>query len=295
MHRLPGCLCVAGVLTVSLPAAASEASVPTWKWRHFQAWEYGATAAALGIGFYLRFATPPPSANWTEGVLLDDWTERRFAIESVPQRERVKRLTDVLFVGSMAYRLVDSAILPLTVWRDPELALELSMIDLESFSFVALTLWGGQALFGRERPYASRCADAEFAAAEGGCPERSVEHNRSFYAGHPAVVMTAAGLTCTHHAHLALYGGAADTIACGTLLGAAVVTGAGRAMTEEHHLSDVVIGWSAGAFAGFALPELLHYRKPPPEVPSGGKRAISATVGPVLDGDQVGLALRGQF
>jgi hypothetical protein len=49
-------------------------------------------------------------------------------------------------------------------------------------------------------------------------------------------------LTCVHHAHLPLYGGGvADTLACGTMIAAAVVTGVGRVVTEEHHAFDLVM------------------------------------------------------
>jgi hypothetical protein len=69
---------------------------------------------------------------------------------------------------------------------------QMSMIDLESFGLVAVShAMGISGLFGLERPYAKRCTDPAFAATEACAPD-SAEHNRSFYAGHPAVVLTAA-------------------------------------------------------------------------------------------------------
>jgi hypothetical protein len=47
-----------------------------WRWRHVQAWEYAATAVALGAGFYLRFGAEHPDPDWRGGV-LDDGHEHR--------------------------------------------------------------------------------------------------------------------------------------------------------------------------------------------------------------------------
>ena len=198
----------------------------------------------------------------------------------------------------MAYRLVDSAILPTLVWRSPDVALQMSMIDLESFGFVALALWGGQAVFGRERPYVKRCSDPAFGPSEAGCGQNSTEANRSFFAGHPAVVLTAAGLTCTHHAHLPLYGGGGDALACGIMIGAAAATGVGRIVTEEHHLSDALVGYGAGVIAGWVMPEFLHYRLAKPSVVATEqtrKPGVRMTVAPAVGPHDLGLEMRGIF
>ena len=269
-----------------------------WRWQRFRAWEYPVTAAARGAAAYLRAAGPQPSVSWTGGILGDDWVEDHTAIQNIAKRRVVVTLTDVFFYGSMAYRLVDSAVLPSLVWRSPDVAFQMSLIDLESFGFVAITLWGQQALLGRERPYAKRCSDPAFAASEGGCAPDSAEHGRSFFAGHPAVVLAAAGLTCTHHAHLALYGGgAADDLACGLMIGAAAATGVGRMVTEEHHLSDVIVGYGLGAFAGWALPELLHYGHPRPSTVAARttETAVRVTLAPVIGESDLGLGVRGAF
>src|SRR5512140_2539805 len=244
------------------PSSSSGSDGPpvAWRWQRFRTWEYPATAAALGGAVALRLAVRPPSDDWRGGILFDDWVQDHVSIQGLKTRQCVKTMTDVFFYGSMAYRLVDSTVLPMVVWGSPDVAFQMSLIDLESFGLVAISLWGSQALFGRERPFTKRCSDPAFAATESCAPDSS-EHNRSFYAGHPAVVLTAAGLTCVHHAHLPLYGGGvADTMACGTMIAAAVVTGVGRVITEEHHASDLLIGYGIGVLAGFIMPEFLHYR-----------------------------------
>lgn len=284
------------------PAAPAPATKLEWQWQRFRAWEYPLTAAMLGTAAVLRFAGPRPNADWTGGVLVDDWVQDRTAIQNIKLRDGTRTMTDVFFYGSMVYRLVDSALLPSLVWRSPDVAFQMSMIDLESFGFVAIALWGGQAAFGRERPFAKRCSDPAFAASEQGCGPGSTEHNRSFFAGHPAVVLTAAGLTCTHHAHLPLYGGGAgDTVACAVMLGAAAATGIGRVITEEHHVSDLVVGYGAGFFAGFVLPELLHYGPKKRTVVDaehaghGATPLVRATLVPQIGPRDLGVGLQGIF
>ena len=284
---------------LSSPRADVNSSPLTWRWQRFRAWEYPLTAAALGGAIVLRLAVPPPSANWTGGILFDDWVQDHTAIQGIQARQSVKTMTDVFFYGSMAYRLVDSALVPSLVWRSPDVAFQMSLIDLESFGFVAITLWGPQAVFGRERPFAKRCGDPAFAATEACAPD-SREHNLSFFAGHPAVVLTAAGLTCIHHAHLPLYGGGiADKLACGLMIGAAVVTGVGRVISEEHHATDLVVGYGVGVIAGFVMPEFLHYRLRKPSLAEEPKATtaplVRTTLLPQIGQRDLGLALRGVF
>lgn len=300
MGRLRSLVIAAPVLaTLVVRSAHADTPAPVeWRWATFEPWEYPVTAAALGGAIVLRAVGPTPSANWRGGVLGDDWIQSRTALQSIPQRDHVTRITDYLFYGAMAYRLVDSAVLPMVVWGKPGVALQLSLIDLESFGFTAIALWGGQAIFGRERPFVAHCADPSFAASESGCAAGASEHNRSFFAGHPATVFTAAGLTCTHHAHLPLYGGGApDVLACGLMIGAAAMTAVGREITEKHHTSDVVAGLGVGAFSGWVLPELLHYGRPRPSAATADATPplVRASVMPRVGPNEAGVAIAGDW
>jgi membrane-associated phospholipid phosphatase len=271
-----------------------------WRWRRFQAWEYAATAAALGTGFYLRFGTNQPDADWKGGILFDDWIRDRTAIHNPETRTPLIRLTDAMFYGAMGYRLFDSVVVPGLIRGNADTALQMSLIDLEVFGFVAITLWGSQAIFGRERPEVDRCGEPAFRESEPSCKHGSAEPNRSFYAGHPAVGMAAAGLTCVHHANLPLYGGGAgDTLPCGAMIGAAVMNGVGRVLTENHYATDLVVGLGLGAVAGWVLPQVLHYNHPRPRVPStAGSRSpphLHASIVPIVGDDRLGVSLSGVF
>jgi hypothetical protein len=111
--------------------------------------------------------------------------------------------------------------------------------------------------------------------------------------------MTAAALTCTHHSNLPLYGGgAAEELACGLSLGAAAATGYGRVVTEMHYPSDVIVGFGVGAFAGWALPELLHYShetRPRKLARRGNDPAPRAVALPLVREDVLGMAVGGLF
>jgi membrane-associated phospholipid phosphatase len=281
-----------------------DASAIAWRWQRFRPIEYPLTFGALAGAMVARFVAKPPSANWRGGILFDEALQRRFAINELPRRSTVVGLTDVGFYGAMAYRLIDSAYVPAVVYGRPEVALQLSMIDLESFSFVAAVLWLPHLAFGRERPLATHCRkDAEFRAGEPVCADDHTERNRSFFGGHPAVALTAAGLTCTHHRHLPLYGGgAADKLACALTLASAAATGVGRMVTENHYATDVLWGWGVGAFAGFVMPEVLHYRRELPTAkPVAAKQSYAAaapvrvSLQPSFSSSELALRLAGTF
>jgi membrane-associated phospholipid phosphatase len=290
------------LLASTVPARADTPDERRVRWRdewpRFRAWEYVATATALGTGFYLRFGVEQGSANWRSGIAFDDALLDRIGLETIDARQRAKTITDALFFGSMGYRLVDSAVVPLVAYGDGDLALQMSMIDLEAFGGVAIVLWGSQQFVRRERPKVARhCDDPQLSPTIDECALSSAERNRSFIAGHPAVGMAAAGLTCTHHAHIPLYGGgAADTLACGLMIGAAGMNGIGRLWIESHYPSDLLLGWGLGALAGFGLPALLHY-SPRRQVVARAHDPISVRgmVVPLLAEDEIGLGLTGVF
>src|SRR5690606_36370140 len=125
--------------------------------------------------------------------------------------------------GAIVYRLVDSAAVPLIGYGDADLALQMSMIDLSAFSVQALVLWGSQVLVGRTRPIVLRCSGQDAMLDERCAISSRLAPRRSFIAGHAASGITAAGLTCLHHARIPLYGGWGDGASCGATIVAAAV------------------------------------------------------------------------
>lgn len=245
--------------TTSAPAAVTRVR---WdeRWRRVAAWEYVVTFGTLSGALAVRAFGPEPPDNWRGGILFDDFVMERVEVEDPSMSGHVSTMTDVLYFGSMGYRLIDTVVVPWAGYADPDLALQMAMIDLESFALVAGVMFGTQLFVGRQRPEYDRTCDGSASARE---LERCQQHGsrfRSFIAGHPATVLTAAGLTCTHHQHVPLYGGGwGDTLACGLMLGAAAATGAGRVMAGKHYPSDLILGLGLGAVAGWVMPRALHY------------------------------------
>jgi membrane-associated phospholipid phosphatase len=244
-------------------ARAAPESSGLWRpeWRRAATWEYFATGAALAGGFYFRFLGPQADVNWRGGILFDDEILDHVAIQDLDDRNAMALAGDIVFLGSMAYRAVDSLVLPLTVHGDPDLALQMTMTDLEAFGTVAISVWGSQVFVVRERPIVPRrCGDPAVAAEIGACDPESSNRGRSFIAGHVATVFAATGVTCLHHAHMPLYGGGAgDVIACATMVGGTAFVAANRVMIESHYPTDVIFGLALGAGAGWLVPLALHY------------------------------------
>jgi membrane-associated phospholipid phosphatase len=274
------------------------------EWQRVRWWEYAGTATLMTSAFLLRFAGPSPPDNWRGGVLFDDVIVRNVALEDQSMARGVELTTDVLFYGAMSYRLVDSVFVPLLGYQDPDLALQMTMIDLGAFSVQAIVLWGSQTLVGRTRPLALRCDSQPPGMEDERCaiPSR-LGRQRSFIAGHPATGFTAAGLTCQHHRHIPLYGGWGDSAACATTLVAASINGLGRVLAEQHYPTDLVLGIALGTFSGWVLPGLLHYGFGSSEKEPGvgrseldpPRRSWSVFVLPDVQADRLGATVGGLF
>jgi hypothetical protein len=268
------------------------------RWRRVAGWEYAASAGLLGGAALLRFAGPEPPDNWRGGVLFDDAIGGPLLLENPSLSGDVGTRSAVLYLCSMAYRFVDSALVPTLGYGDWDLANQMLITDVESFGFVGVVVFSAQLFVGRQRAeYDTTCDGSTSASELSRCQQRGSRF-RSFIAGHPAIALTAAGLTCTHHAHVPLYGGWGDTVACGLMVGAAAFTGAGRVMAGKHYPTDLVLGFGLGAFAGWGMPWLLRYR----DRDDGQARQTQKTPSPVLvsvspwlGGSRLGASLVGTF
>jgi membrane-associated phospholipid phosphatase len=86
------------------------------------------------------------------------------------------------------------------------------------------------------------------------------EENRSFLSGHTVASFAAAGLVCSTHQHMDLWGGrAADVAACATFVGMATANAALRVASDNHWASDVIVSGGIGFAAGYVLPSLLRF------------------------------------
>ena len=259
------------VLWASLPARAQEPRPLDWQpeWRRVSLLE-GLALIPVGVALLLIETQwkPPEEPRWEGGILFDDAARDLVRGRSREAQTAGAELSDFLYLwGSALPVVLDVGVVALGVHRNPDLALQLLLIDLQSLSVAGLVALTAEHSVGRGRPYVEDCGPDGIVRDASGEPLRnSCGHGndaKSFFSGHAAMTATVAGLTCVHHQRLPLYGGGfADLAPCLLTIGVSITTGIGRMVADMHWASDVIVGWGVGAFAGYVLPSLLHYDWP---------------------------------
>ena len=84
-------------------------------WERVRTWEFIAAPLVIGGALALRFAGPQPPRNWQGGILFDDAITSAVAVRGT-LRASIVTYTDLAFYGAMSFRLVDSALLPGSLW-----------------------------------------------------------------------------------------------------------------------------------------------------------------------------------
>ncbi len=254
------CWCVAFILLISVCSTSASAQEPElrWdpQWNRVSAPEWAILTGAGITAASIRLFGPNPEPNWRGGILFDEPLYLAVAPENKTVFEIYGNASHVAFFGGIAYRLVEDLAVVGAGMESWDVAWQMLGMDLEAISIIATILWIPQLLIARERPVLMNCDHPTRVANK--CDDNP-ERNRSFWAGHPALTTAMAGLTCVHHSKLQIYGGGAgDKIACGAMIGAAVVTGIGRLVGGYHWASDVILGYIAGT-AAWMIPTALHY------------------------------------
>ena len=274
-------------------AAADRPSSPRieWdpRWPRFRNAEYIAAGAFAAVAF-ASLAIPPSEDQWTEIKGFDRAARDVLRIRSDHARSMARDASDLLLGLMINHLSLDVVIV--TWWGHDRgsVAWQLAMMDAEALA-VNAALNGLVAGFtSRERPYRDECTGPEERQSRD-C--RSSKRYRSFFSGHSSTSFTMAGLTCSHHAHLPLYGGGApDALACAASFAAAATVSTLRVVSDQHFASDALTGASVGSLIGLGLPWLLHYRggAAPPDAaaaarPSGvSLRVVPAGLGGALIG-----------
>ncbi len=180
-------------------------------------------------------------------------------LEDRPDARRRVRLAGRLLglAASLQAKLVDPAFVVWAGDRNRDVAGQMYALNALSLATVALTTALLTPTARRPRPSFERClADPEY---DPSCGE--ADEVRSLVDARLAVVMTSAALTCTHHAHLPLYGEAwADRAGCA---GAAILAGTSGLLAflaDRQHPTDVLAAAVLGLAAGFVLPSVVGYR-----------------------------------
>jgi len=199
-------------------------------------------------------------------------------------------VSDAILYSLMAWPMIDSG-LALTVHGSPDTAGQMLAINAQSFALTYLVVAITKNAVRRERPYGQDC-DSPLGEAGTDCEESN--RYKSFMSGHTAMAFTAAGLVCSHHGSLPIYGGGAgDRAACYAAMGAATTVGALRMAADRHYFSDVIFGAGIGLISGMLLPQWLHYDLGPRDPLTGQPRL--GTVSPMASADSFGLGYQRIF
>lgn len=254
LRALPPALFAVALVAAPRPAEADLEWDPSWN--RVDTWEYVATVAVIAGAAVSRFAFDPPPARWEGGVLMDRSARNALRIGSREGRERAGRWSDRLWYASMGVPLlVDALFVTLAVEREPEIAGQLVWTNLEVVSLSALLATSSENI-GRQRPMAQGCPNGE--DPDGVCG--TGEENRSFLSGHTVAAFAGAGLVCSTHQHMHLWGGgAADVAACATFVGMATATAVLRVASDNHWASDVLVSGGIGFAAGYFIPSVLRF------------------------------------
>ena len=262
------------LVALNEPACAEEPTV-TWnpEWPRFRTSEAIVTGAMLLPIAGALFLYPEPAANLHGGVRFDGAVRDALVVDGRSGRDRAWAWSNQAYYGLLAFPLlVDVALVTWGIHGNGDVALEMLAMDLESYAISGALSLTMQKL-GRVRPSEKGCArDPDYSSK---CDD-PVALNQSFVSGHTSIAFTGAGLTCSHHRHLPLYGGGLpDRLVCLASLAAASATGVLRILSDDHYASDVLLGAGVGFVSGYVLPEWLHYGSGADD--SGGSTAARAS------------------
>jgi membrane-associated phospholipid phosphatase len=249
-------------------------------WPRFRVSEYVATGLLAATAFG-TLAIPPSEGRWTTVNGFDGSARGALRIRSDRQREMARDASDLLLTLMTNHLAVDALLVTWWGHGRGSVAWEIAMIDVEALALNAALNGVVAGLTSRERPYRAGCAGPE-EQQDRDC--RGSKRYRSFFSGHSSTAFTAAGLVCSHHARLPLYGGGApDALACAASLGTAAAVATLRVVSDQHFATDALTGAAVGALTGLGLPWLLHYRggAPASDAPRGDGITLSFAPAPL--------------
>ena len=252
-----------GILLNATPAAADQEKTVEWSdnWPRVHLVEVGAIVAFTVASIEINTLPYAHQAKWTRPILFDDAARSFFRSTNEKTQEAAAQVSDEFYHGMvLAPYIIDNYIVAMGIHQNADVALQMTLINLQSLGLAGVLSLGAEHAAGRARPYAQDCSGPNGADKVGYNHCDGVGEFQSFYSGHAAAAFTMAGLTCAHHQHLPLYGGGLpDAMACAVMLSLATTTGVMRMVADRHWASDVLVGTSVGILSGYVLPSWLHY------------------------------------
>lgn len=224
-------------------------------WTHANAWDYTLTAFATTV-FTVDLVGPQPvrEPHWTQPILFDADARSALRVGDKDTRTSLENAAWGLWFAQMGYPLfVD---VPYAWARyGSSVARDLFWQDATTLTIAGALDALLRDMSGRLRPDVYDC----WIAGRSDCLT-SAEATRSFPGGHLINSAAAAGLTCTQHLTMRLYGSPWDAITCATTIGASFTVAIFRVMSDNHWATDQFVGAALGGFIGWFVPWFMHLR-----------------------------------
>lgn len=276
-----------GVSPAAAGASADAADALAWRWRRHAFYDYMYTGALVGTAVFelaLPVGEELGERRRAGGVLFDDVVRDALVLGSNDDRHAVGSISDATMGLLVSYPfIVDAALVAWAAKRSPDVALQMSMINIQSLAMASLMTGVTKRIVDRERPVATACFDDP--GYDEACD--TADKHYSFPSGHTSMAFTGASLICLHHFELELYGDSGDTIACAAAMTMGTLTGVSRIAADKHYLTDVLAGAAIGGISGGLMPWLLYHAWATP--PSADESLVT----PVVTAEHVGLAWSG--
>jgi membrane-associated phospholipid phosphatase len=235
-------------------------------WRRVGGIEYAVTTGMFATFVGVWFLPPAAEPIWTEPVLFDTATRDALRLHTRHGRNIAGSVSDgVALVSYLPPLIIDPLIVAGFGDRNPDVAWQLFIISMQSYSITFVLNAVSKRVLARERPYARPCLkDPEYSSS---CKHQ--DRFRSFYSGHAAITATSAGLICAQHTHVPLYGppeqpdgsgGEIDRGVCIAAIAGMLTTGTLRIVADKHWASDVIVGTFLGLSVGYLLPTLVYFK-----------------------------------
>lgn len=209
--------------------------------------------------------------KWDGPILYDEQARAFMRVEDPGLREHWIRAADVGFIIAWVAPWATATVMPLADRFNWRVALQLNLMNAQSFALAGFMARIGHVFVGRQRPDRQNMA--------------------SFPAGHATGAFVGAGTTCVHHLMLGLFGHIAlDASWCAAVTGVATMVAVGREAADRHFASDTLAGFLVGASSGVALPLWFHYFG---ARDGHGRRSLTWNVVPATVGSGLGVSVLG--
>ncbi|MFO0552765.1 MAG: phosphatase PAP2 family protein [Polyangiaceae bacterium] len=243
------------------PAEKTKVTDPrlSWRWPKYKPYQFGLT---LGSGaLAVASVAIPGQPNWTQPNAFDDAVRDVLRLSDPESSLYARDASDVGLVLLLNLRIIDTVFVTWWFHGKGSTALQMGLIDLQTIAFSASLNSFIAGVVGRERPYGRAICDEGDTAESSDC--KGNNRYRSFFSGHSTAAFTMAALTCTHHINIPMYGGGPrEAIPCAVAMATATGVALLRVVSDQHYLSDVIVGAAVGTAAGFGIPYAFHYAYP---------------------------------